>query len=241
MSVPTKIACLAVLSLLFTATAAFGQNSLYDNPNYRKSLDLQRSAKSAYDIGDYQKAEQDSREAARLSTIARQEAEIQRLRWIANSWKNRAATFIAFGEKVNAPTRYPDIWPTAKEAYALAVSEFDAERYDPSTAASKKVVELLSGVVAEQKPSAPVQRKAEKPVAKLPASYTVRLIPDARDCFWRIAAYPFVYGNPLLWKNLYEANKDKLQDPGNPDLIQPGLTITIPSVSGETREGTWKE
>jgi nucleoid-associated protein YgaU len=75
----------------------------------------------------------------------------------------------------------------------------------------------------------------------LPAFYTVRLIESARDCFWRIAEYPFIYGDPWKWKILYEANKDKLPVPENPDLILPGIVLSIPSIAGETRSGHWSE
>lgn len=238
MKASVKLAAVSVLYLLISVASAYAQNSLFDNPNYRRSLELQRSAKTAYDAGDYLKSAEYAKEATRLSAVAREEAETQRLLWIANSWKNRASNNIAFGEKVNAPTRYPDVWPQAKEAYAIAVSEFDAARYEASTEASKKVVSLLSVVVAEG--AAPAKRPAPA-TGTLPAFYKVRLIPATRDCFWRIAAYPFVYGNPLQWRNLYEANKDKLQDPANPDLIQPGTVLSIPSLSGEKREGTWEE
>jgi len=238
MKTTLKIAVISIIFSLFATAALSAQNSLYDNQNYRRSLDLQRSAKTAYDAGDYLKSVEYAKEAARLSTIVREEAETQRMRWVANSWKNRAATQISFGEKVNAPARYPDIWPQAQEAFALAVSEFDAARYEPSTAASKKVVELLSVVVTEGKP---VKAAAKKSAGILPAFYTVRLIPEARDCFWRIAAYPFIYGNPLQWKTLYEANKEKISDPSNPDLIHPGIVLSIPSINGEKREGHWSE
>ena len=67
----------------------------------------------------------------------------------------------------------------------------------------------------------------------------VRLIPERRDCFWRIAEYDFVYGDPWLWRVLYEANKHKLPDPNNPDWMEPGMIIEIPSIAGELRDGTW--
>ena len=38
---------------------------------------------------------------------------------------------------------------------------------------------------------------------------------------------------------LYEANKDRLPDQGNPDLLEPGIVLTIPPLAGEMREGTW--
>jgi nucleoid-associated protein YgaU len=43
-----------------------------------------------------------------------------------------------------------------------------------------------------------------------------------------------------MWKVLYNANKSKMPDPNNPDLIEPGMVIDIPSVKGETREGMWR-
>ena len=73
----------------------------------------------------------------------------------------------------------------------------------------------------------------------LPRYYTVRLIPERRDCFWRIAEYDFVYDDPWKWRKLYEANKEKLADPANPDLIHPGTVLRIPSIDGEEREGMW--
>jgi nucleoid-associated protein YgaU len=55
--------------------------------------------------------------------------------------------------------------------------------------------------------------------------YTVRLIPERRDCLWRIAEYDFIYGNPFLWPKIWRRNRKLIQ---NPDLIYPGWTIVIP-------------
>jgi nucleoid-associated protein YgaU len=59
------------------------------------------------------------------------------------------------------------------------------------------------------------------------------------DCVWRIAGFPFVYNDPWKWKTLYEANKNVITDPNNPDLIDPGQVFTVPSQQGETREGEY--
>ena len=56
--------------LLLGAVSTFGQNSLTDNPNYRKALDLQRMAKQYYDSGDYQKSMEYSQQAEGLSKVA---------------------------------------------------------------------------------------------------------------------------------------------------------------------------
>jgi hypothetical protein len=42
-----------------------------------------------------------------------------------------------------------------------------------------------------------------------------------------------------MWKVLYEANKSKMPDPDNPDLIEPGMVLDIPSIRGEFRRGMW--
>jgi nucleoid-associated protein YgaU len=55
--------------------------------------------------------------------------------------------------------------------------------------------------------------------------YTVRLIPDRRDCLWRISEYDFVYGNPQLWPKIWRRNRKLIQ---NPDLIYPGWLLVIP-------------
>lgn len=56
-------------------------------------------------------------------------------------------------------------------------------------------------------------------------TYTVRLIPERRDCLWRIAGYPFIYNNPFLWPLIWIANLDIIT---NPDLIFPGQILIIP-------------
>lgn len=256
----TKIIGLALLFIVFASISVSAQNSLFDNPKYRRSLDLQRMSKAAYDSGDYLTAGTYAQEAETLSLAAREEAETQLQKWIANSWKNRAASRIAFGEKVRATERYPDIWPQANELYVIAVNEYEALRFLESTEASRKVVVLLAGITAEPvtvavkgktatvKTAPKPEPDAKTPITGprseqvlLPQYYVVRLIESARDCFWRIAEYPFVYGDPLQWPVLYQANKDKLPQPDNPHLILPGMVMTIPPREGEMREGTWKE
>ena len=55
--------------------------------------------------------------------------------------------------------------------------------------------------------------------------YTVRLIPDRRDCLWRIAEYHDIYGDPYLWPKIWRRNRKLIQ---NPDLIYPGWQLVIP-------------
>jgi hypothetical protein len=75
----------------------------------------------------------------------------------------------------------------------------------------------------------------ETGVIPLPRYYVVR----AGDTFNRIAADPRIYNNPSEWFVLYQANRDKLRDPNNPDQLSAGTVIEIPSIAGENREGTY--
>jgi nucleoid-associated protein YgaU len=52
-------------------------------------------------------------------------------------------------------------------------------------------------------------------------TYTVR----AGDCLWRIAAGAQGYGEGRRWRDIYEANRDRVRDP---DLVYPGQEIRIP-------------
>jgi nucleoid-associated protein YgaU len=55
--------------------------------------------------------------------------------------------------------------------------------------------------------------------------YTVRLIPERRDCLWRIAEYKEIYGDPFRWPSIWRRNRKLIQ---NPDLIYPGWQLVIP-------------
>ncbi len=126
----------------------------------------------------------------------------------------------------------PDEWSTAEEAYDrgnLAYGTDDAEAQSGFSQAIELYLAMGVQPVAE-----PVAASGT-----FPASYLIGSWDSARDCFWNIAANPAVYGNPNEWQRLYEANKDVLPNPEDPNLILPGTLIQIPSIKGETREGTY--
>jgi len=210
--------------LAFVAGSVAAQN-LLDNDAYKKSIELQQQAQAAFDNGNYAQSTQLSQEAKSYAQQALTIAQEQALAYRATNWLDLAKVRIQYASGMNVPTRYPDVWKSAQDHYSTAQSTYAAKQYEPSIAASQAVVAALHGILAQ---------------ATLPKYYVVRLIPQRRDCFWRIAEYPFVYGDPLKWPLLYQANKAKLQDPSNPNLIQPGLVVEIPSVKGEVRAGTWK-
>ena len=101
------------------------------------------------------------------------------------------------------------------------------ESFKESREASNQAVEVLDSI--------------EPPKAEnlLPAAYVVRDMPGEEDCFWRISSYDFIYDDPAGWWPIYQANKDKLPEPDNPDLILPGMVMEIPEREGENRHGVW--
>ena len=101
---------------------------------------------------------------------------------------------------------------------------YKAEDYTTAVAYAKQVVESLADI---------------KEITPLPQYYVVRPWAETKDCYWNISGRPYVYNNPLLWENLYQANKSNMPNPNDPNLIMPGMKMEIPSITGEYREGVY--
>ena len=93
-----------------------------------------------------------------------------------------------------------------------------------------------SGVAPAPAP-APVSQTTSRTV--LPGQYTVRSWTTTGDSFSAIAGWSWVYNDSSQWRVLYDANRDRIPQPDNPDLILPGMIMIIPSLAGEVREGMW--
>ncbi|MDR0910114.1 MAG: hypothetical protein LBM77_10160 [Spirochaetaceae bacterium] len=99
----------------------------------------------------------------------------------------------------------------------LATQSFDDGDYDMAEEYAKeaaKYAQMSDDWIATQKKGA--------------ETYTVRSWNGYKDCFWNISGMPAIYGNPWKWRRLYEANKARLPEPNNPNLIEPGFVLTIP-------------
>lgn len=84
----------------------------------------------------------------------------------------------------------------------------------------------------------PAPAAAEKTLATTPGERTVKLrlshTVSEGELLWTIAKRADVYGDPLLWPLLYQANRDQIKDPRK---IYAGQTLTIPrNISEEERE-----
>ncbi len=63
--------------------------------------------------------------------------------------------------------------------------------------------------------------------------YIVKSWFENRDCLWNISGNVDIYGDPLQWPKIWQANTDKIR---NPDLIYPGQVLTVPPQGPKTPE-----
>lgn len=286
---------LILVAFVMASGLALAAQSLKDNPDFLKSLELKAMATQAFDDGDYDTAAEyaaQSKEYASLSDqyvekmVAKASADKlmgqakDRMAWAARSGAKifypkqyaaaaelfdaalaiydaedyptagdkaretvaaveaiaaadadaaigRAKAAMGAAEAIQAQTNYPEEYGQAKTALTDALAAFDSQDYGTAAMRANACVAALAGV------------KAREDSLSWPAVYIVRLLPERRDCLWRIAEYSFIYNNPLKWPVIYEANKKSFRDPGNPNLIFPGQKLSIPAIKGEKREGTY--
>jgi nucleoid-associated protein YgaU len=201
--------------------------SLRDNSYYRDSLRFANLAKLAYAEGDYDSSVRYSEEAIRYAELSDEYVKFRLKMWETDKAIFAAGTRLEYAASINAALRYPEEFREAQASYAEARSLRSAERWDDAIEAANRVLAVLSGI------------GGTGTVAALPSQYTVREWSTFKDCFWNIAGRPWVYDDPYKWKILYEMNKTRIPKSDNPDLIEPGMIIDIPSIRGESRQGMW--
>ena len=137
---------------------------------------------------------------------------------------------------------------TISEAEPETISEAEPEII--SEAEPETIAEAEPETISEAEPETAAEAVAEAEleltpvegddIITLPATFKVRPWASSKDCFWNISALPEVYGDPHKWRVLYNANKSKLPNPDNPDLIEPDTVLDIQPIKGETRQGEWE-
>ncbi len=219
----------SILVLVLAAAGNLSAQSFLDNEYYRKAQTLQNQSEQAMESGDYDLAASLAAEAK--VNLAKSDEYVQTmvLYYSAVGWHDRARDRLAYAKSIKADVNYKEAYDEAAGYITQSRTLLDADSYADSIQASKDALSALENIGVVEAPKTP----------SLPATYTVQLILPLRDCLWKIAGYPFIYNNPWRWKTLYEANKDILPNPDNPNLVVPGLVLTIPSIKGETREGEY--
>jgi nucleoid-associated protein YgaU len=204
--------------------------SIANNEYLKEAWRLSNLARLAIQEGEYEASTEYAAEAVRYAALSDE--------YIKNFMRllpalSEAADRLRWAENSGAAEYYPDELSTARADLQIAYAERRARNWDESYRYALLVIEDLAGVAAPPPKDAP-------PPADLPKSpnqYKVRPWDIFGDCFWNIAKW--FYGDPWKWPLIYEANKDKLPEPDNPDWVEVGTILDLPSADGELREGYW--
>jgi len=252
----------AVILLLFGTQMVFAAvddseipRGIRNNRYFLESIRLTNLAQRAFDEGDYVASTQYSEEAVRYAQLSDEYVRLQLKIRETDDAIAAARRRLDFAASVNAATNYPTEYSQAQAAFNDARNFRTAEKWDDAIAAANRVLGFLANVdraptsAPAQPAQQPVQQPAQvvqqqqpqqqAPAVLLPSQYTVRPWSTSKDCLWNIAGRPYVYNDPWQWKLLYDANKSKLPEPNNPDLIHPNMVLDIPSIKGESRQGMW--
>lgn len=214
---------LLLVVLLITIGFVFGAS--YSNNEYqKKARELTALAQEAFDEGNYDKAIELTAQAE--ENAEKSQAYIQMMIAKADAEKQMtiAKNQQAWALRVRGDVNFPMAYSAGTKSLENGQIAFDKEDFVGSSAYAIEAIQAFSSI---------------EEVTPLPQFYIVRPWAENKDCYWNISGRSYVYNNPTLWENLYQANKTKMKDPANPDLIYPGMKMEIPSISGEYREGTY--
>ena len=225
----------------FAATGDEIPGNIRNNKYFVESVRLTNLAQQAYEEGDYDAATQYSEDAVRYAQLSDDYVRLQLKIKEADDAIAMARKRLDYAGTVNAALNYPSEYSQAQSAYNDARSYRTAEDWDAAIAAANRVLTALAYVDRQPTQVAPAAVVNEQPSGPLPlpGQYTVRAWNISKDCFWNIAGRSWVYNDPRKWKVLYDANKSRMPQADNPDLIHAGMVLDIPSIKGENRQGMW--
>ncbi|MBE7439356.1 MAG: DUF4398 domain-containing protein [Spirochaetales bacterium] len=198
------------------ARTLFGQDNLKDGQ--KELLAAEKSANAALNKAMPAFAEQKKSDAAKAIMAAE------------SSYKSLGA-----GALKNQPAArsIEESLAAGREALSSAEKNYSAKQYEKSIQDSEEAMRLAL-IVNEQ--SIALARSAPSGGTKEPAVSGDRTYEigksDPPECLSCISGKKNVYGDPYMWVKIYEANKDKIN---NPHLIFPGQTLVIPEVDAEEK------
>jgi len=236
-------------------------SAIRNNNYYNESLRLTNLARLSYEQGDYDASTQYSEEAIRYAELSDEYVRLRLKMFETDRAINTARRRLDYASSINAASRYPTEYGQAQVAYGEARSFRAVENWDEAIYAANRVLAYLANIgggtvavgdaggsstgsttgssAATSSTGESTAGTATTGPSALPAQYTVRTWESVRDCLWNIAGRPWAYNDPWQWRRLYEANRSKMPKPDDPDLIEPGMVIDIPSIRGEVRQGMW--
>jgi nucleoid-associated protein YgaU len=116
--------------------------------------------------------------------------------------------------------------PPQSEASVLPLAIRNIEGFSGSENRGRTGISAPVTPIPARPPNEPVKTQLQ-----LAAKYVVK----RGDTLWKIAALEFIYNDGSKAGSIFNVNRDILS---NPNLIEPGMVLTIPSIAGEERSGT---
>lgn len=213
-----------VITLLAIFSALVFAASYVDNEYNQLAKRYTTMAEEAFDTGDYDLA-------VEYTVKAEENADLSQLYIAMMLNKAEASKQIKFAkneklqaQRLRGEETYPMAFSAGSKFLLDAEEAFAIEDYISAAALAIEAIGNFSSI---------------RDITPLPKYYVVQPWAETKDCYWNISGKSYVYNNPLLWENLYQANKEDMRDPTDPDVIYPGMKIEIPSISGEFREGVY--
>lgn len=226
-----------VMLIPFVALAAS-----YGDNQYQKLAEAYTvRAQDAFDSGEYDLAVEYTIKAEENAELSRQYVEMMLLRSEADTQIRVARNRLVWARSIKADENFPEMYNESMSLVEQAQVAFSGEKYEEAKKLALQSMDALAGL---QEMDDERKRLEEEALAKArkgvyPEYYIIHDWNKTKDCFWNIAAKPFIYNDPYKWEVLYEANRGVLDNASNPDIIQPEIKIRIPSLAGEVREGTY--
>jgi myosin heavy subunit len=105
------------------------------------------------------------------------------------------------------------------------------------------LTQLVEQLKSRMQMASSAAAETAKPASDKATSYTVKLVPQNRECLYRISGYDFVFGDPAKWPYLYRSNQSIIDNgysrfkekrgssckyTRSADLIFPGQVLDIP-------------
>jgi nucleoid-associated protein YgaU len=199
-----------------------------NNPQFylQKAREYYKTAQDKYAEGDYDTSADYARKARDAAENYRKAIKIASQYALAAARIREAEDLIATAKSMNATPE--DLAPSVDKLNE-AKGYNDAKNYDLAVNSAEESINLTKDLINRLKGKAVSTTNG----SKYWKTYKVRLIPERRDCLWRIAEYDTIYNDPFKWPMIYSENKDQIIDP---DLIYPGQIFRIPFLTKGTNK-----
>ncbi|MDR3172171.1 MAG: LysM peptidoglycan-binding domain-containing protein [Treponema sp.] len=229
------------------ASQGIPQN-IRNNTYFIESVRLTNLAQESLEDGDYDESTRYAAEAIRYARLSDEYVALQLKIKETDDALASAKNRLDWAVSIDALWRYPAEYRQAQALYERAQIARSSENWNGAMDSARQVMTTLASLQEAPPPASvmvevaappPVRPVVENTPPILPARYIVRPWNVSKDCFWNIAGRSWAYGDPSKWRILYNANKAKLPQPDNPNVLPPGTILDIPSIQGEVRQGMW--